>query len=276
MTKYVITGATGYMGSRLISQLEKDENNYIYAIVSPRHKNIKNKKNVEYIIYDGTEKSLELPIQNSDYLIHLAAVAYKTSSPDEINNMLDSNVKYSSHLFNVANRLNKNIVISIASTFSSLNVNSDYYPETFYAATKKCIEMIAEYYRDLSIHIYTIPDTFGPNDNRPKVHNLLKNNTTWPFIFKSRSSQLIRLLHVDDVLGNILEGQLNNSSGTHYHDIYSEGILLTLKDIKNIMTDKECIFTEDSVVLDIPLKPREHSTKTGYKIKYTEFKSEYL
>lgn len=277
MTKYIVTGATGFMGSRLIDKLLQDPDNYIYAVVSQKQRELPKLPNIEYVVYDYTESSLEKAIKDSDYLIHFAAVCNRDETiPENVDEMILSNIAFSTHIFNTANRVNKSISIAIASTFSSLDERGNYYPETLYAATKAAVEKIAEYYRDLSIHVFTIPDTYGPLDPRPKVHNLLKHNTEWPFQFKSPSFQEIRLLHVEDVIGHILTAIKIKYRGVTYYDIYSTGILMTLKELKEKITDKECVFTEDAKLLPIPKEPRFESRTTNYKNKYTEFRVEDL
>ena len=78
---YAITGGTGYIGSKLIEHLSNDENNLIYAIIRESSTPRVLRDNVFYVIYDGTEKSLEQVLSLSDYLIHLGAL-YTTSNDE--------------------------------------------------------------------------------------------------------------------------------------------------------------------------------------------------
>lgn len=269
MSIYTVTGGTGYIGSKLLEHLSQNEDNHIYAIVRLTSKVKVKADNIEYVIYDETEKSLENPIKNSDYIIHLGALYTTANDEDSLKDLINSNILFSTLIFNVANRVNKNVVIAAASTFSSLNGLGELNPATLYAATKSSVETIAHFYKDLSIHFLTFPDTYGPGDWRAKVHNLVIKNEKWPFEFRGNSEQQIMLLHVDDVIGHLLASLENKDKGVHIHDIYSRGSLLTLKELSEQLTDNECVFNDDADIVDIPLLPRKESKLTGYVERYS-------
>lgn len=266
MNKYVITGATGYIGTKLIGLLSSGDN-YIYAVIRKGSKPKIIGDNIEYVEYDGSEGSLEKAIENSDFLVHLGALYTTNNDEQSTKDLISSNILFSTQIFNVASRLNKDIVISSASTFSSLNSRGEYSPATLYAATKTAVENIAHYYKDLSIHFLTFPDTYGPDDWRPKIHNILKKNNVWPFEFRSPGNQEMRMLHIEDIIGHILHSIKDNTKGVHYHDIYAEGNLITLEKLSKIITDMKCTFPEGDVV-KIPNKARDVSKPTGYENKH--------
>lgn len=267
---YTVTGGTGYIGSKILSHLSKDENNYIYAIVRESSKVKVEAENIEYVIFDGTEESIQNTIEISDYLIHLAALYDTRTDEDTTKNLIESNILFSTMLFNIASRVNPEIVIASTSTFSSLSEEGAYAPSSLYAATKSAVETIAKYYSDLSVHFLTLPDTYGPGDWRNKVHNLVLKNEKWPFQFRSPAAQPIRLLHVEDVIGHILSALEDKTKGVHIHDIYSTGILLTLRELSNLLTDKECLFNNESPIVKIPVRPRSVSKGTGYTVKHNK------
>lgn len=266
---YTITGGTGYIGSQLLKQLSKDSNNFIYAIIREDSKIKVESNNIKYVVYDDTESSLEKAIENSDSIIHLGALYTTGENEESLKSLIDSNILFSTLLLNTASRVNKNAVIAMASTFSSLDGEGSYAPSTLYAATKAAVETIAHYYKDLSTHFLTFPDTYGPEDWRTKIHNIVLRNEDWPFQFRSSSKQLIRMLHVDDVVGHLLASLDNKEKGVHVHDIYSSGSLLTLKELSEVLTDNECLFNEDEEVVNIPTEARNISTPTGYTEKHS-------
>lgn len=268
---YAITGGTGYIGSKLIEHLSNYKDNIIYAIIRKSSSPKVLKDNVHYVVYDGTEKSLEQVLSVSNYLIHLGALY--TTNHNEIStiSLINSNIVFSTQLFNVATRVNPDLTIATASTFSFLDGDGNYNPATLYAATKKAVEDIAHYYTNLSIHFLTFPDTFGPGDWRPKIHNILSKNTKWPFEFRSPGEQEMRLMHVEDIIGHLLSSLNNGEKGVHVHDIYAEGILVNLRELSKLITDKECLFNDKGVIVEIPKKAREISKKTGWINKHKTF-----
>lgn len=271
---YTVTGATGYIGSKVVEHLTKN-GHFVYAIVRESSKLtplLKDNENVSLLIYDGNEEILEYAIKNSDYVIHLGALYTTAQDEKSTKDLISSNILFSTQLFNAANNVKKDVVITTASTFSSLDVEGNYSPSTLYAATKSAVETIAQYYKDLSIHFLTFPDTYGPGDWRNKIHNLVLKNESWPFQFRSHSEQKIRMLHIDDVIGHLLSSLEDREKGTHFHDIYETGTLLTLKDLSEILTDKECLFNESAEIVEIPMNARDFSKDTGYKVKHTKVK----
>lgn len=270
MKTYMITGVTGYIGHTLLDKLSKQDDTKVYAVVRPSSTPTIIRDNIDYITYDGTQASLETAVKNSEALIHLGALYTTGTDEASVNNLIASNITFSTLLFNVASEVNPDITIASASTFSALDENGNYKPTSLYAATKKAVEDIAQYYSNLSIHFLTLPDTYGPDDWRPKIHNILARNKNWPFEFRSQAQQIIRMLHVEDVIGHFLSSLDNNEKGVHIHDIYSTGTFLSLLDLSKAVTDGKCTFPEDANLIKIPWDAREESTETGYKNKHTK------
>lgn len=267
---YTVTGVTGYIGSKLVEHLA-EEGHVVYAIVRESSKLnplLTENENVNLVIYNGDEGSLESAIAESDYVIHLGALYTTAQDETSTKNLVASNILFSTQLFNAANNVNKDVVIATASTFSSLDGQGEYSPASLYAATKTSVEIIAKYYKDLSIHFLSFPDTYGPGDWRTKVHNLVLKNEKWPFEFRSSSKQKMRMLHVEDVIGHLLASLEQDEKGVHFHDIYETGTILTLKELSEVLTDKECLFNESAEIVQIPMKAREFSKPTGYEVKH--------
>ena len=265
---YAVTGATGYIGSKLLEHLERNTKNTIYAIVRESSTPKVISDNIKYVTYDGTEGSLVDPLSKADYLIHLGALYTTATDEKSTIDLINSNILLSTQLFNVANEFNKGLVIASSSTFSSLNEEGKYAPATLYAATKKAVENIAYYYEDLSIHFLTFPDTYGSGDWRPKIHNIVAKNKSWPFEFRSPAEQEMRILHVKDIIGHLLQSIQDSQKGVHIHDIYSEAPLLTLKELSELVTDNECLFSESAELTLLPKFARKESTYTGHINEY--------
>lgn len=271
---YVVTGATGYIGSQLVKSLVK-EGHFVEVLVRedkdyPEFKN----ESVMVTVYNKDESSIEHAVEWADHVIHLGAL-YTTENHEQATiDLIESNVLFSTQLFNAVRNINPDVTIAIASTFSSLGKNGELAPTTLYAATKSAVETIASYYKDLSIHFLTFPDTYGPNDWRPKIHNILMKNNVWPFQFRSPSNQMMRLMHVEDIIGHLISSGFDNSKGVHFHDIYDEGTLISLKGLSELITNKECLFNDDTEIIEIPKFAREISKFTGYKNKHKEIKFE--
>lgn len=267
---YTITGATGYIGQmflKLILETEPDAKVYVIVRESSKLIPLFNNDRVNVIIYSNEDDLIE-PIKESNYLVHLAALYTKKDDSNSIDELISSNINLSSHIFNVANKYNKDISIVSASTFSSLNLFSELAPQTFYAATKSCVEVIAKYYKDLSIKFLTFPDTYGPYDNRPKIHNILMNNTEWPFTFNSNRNQEMYMMCVFDIIGNIISALKVDEKGVSIYDIFLQANLITLEQLTEFLGVKDkCIFNDKAKVVRVPKIDRGNS-KVLYENRY--------
>lgn len=267
---YTITGATGYIGQmflKLILETEPDAKVYVIVRESSKLIPLFNNDRVNVIIYSNENDLIE-PIKESNYLVHLAALYTKKDDSNSIDELISSNINLSSHIFNVANKYNKDISIVSASTFSSLNLFSELAPQTFYAATKSCVEVIAKYYKDLSIKFLTFPDTYGPYDHRPKIHNILMNNTKWPFTFNSNRNQEMYMMCVFDIIGNIISALEVDKKGINIYDIFMQADLITLEQLTEFLGVKDkCIFNDKAEVIRVPKIDRGNS-KILYKSRY--------
>ena len=70
--KILITGASGFLGSNLISKISKNNSFEIYGLIKKRTKTLK-KKNIKYINFDITKlkKNFKFNLE-LDYIINLA------------------------------------------------------------------------------------------------------------------------------------------------------------------------------------------------------------
>jgi len=207
--KYLVTGGNGYIGSQLVEELLKKghEVSVLYRAGSYPH-HVKNEilDQVTSYYYDGTAESLDSVVENIDAVFHLAALYNTRDDSDTVNKLVESNIIYSTHLLQKLSERNPQATFVSTSTFSAYDKNGEYHPATVYAATKKAVEVLAASFKVRSVFL-TLPDTYGPNDWRVKVHNLasntLKNGDT--FSFNSPADQKINLLHVRDVIRGLLK-----------------------------------------------------------------------
>ena len=79
-----------------------------------------------------------------------------------------------------------------------------YSPVSLYAATKQAFQDILQFYcevRGLRAVTLELPDTYGPDDKRPKLFSLLDRVArSGETLQMSPGEQLLDLLHVDDVV----------------------------------------------------------------------------
>ena len=201
--KLFITGASGFIGKHLVQRLVKNG----HTIVVNERKLIENlPDNVKtFSINEGDIKTTIEYLQNQkfDGIIHLASLYITTHKSEDVVNLINSNVRFSTFVLEAAVQARIPWFINTG-TFWQHFENKEYSPVNLYAATKQAFESIAQFYIEtnqikfVSLHL---SDTYGPNDTRPKVFNLWeKIAKTGETLEMSPGEQVIDISHVDDIV----------------------------------------------------------------------------
>ncbi len=236
--KILLTGATGFIGTHLRQRLNKDHS--LVAIVRPKTDISElQKENIETVIYSGDIKRLinDLSEHQIDGCIHLASLYLKTHESDQISSLIESNVLFPTHLFEIIIKLGIPWMINTG-TFWQHYQNKTYSPVNLYAATKQAFIDIARFYQETSSTTFTtlkLSDTFGPGDTRPKIFNLWQQNAQSSEILNmSGGEQIIDICYIQDIVdAYVLLIDLIIQSPEEIEDCYAvtSGVRLTLKEL---------------------------------------------
>lgn len=207
----LVTGATGYIGSRLVSRL-LDEGWQVSVLLRPSSSVKLLQPCLEKItlfIHDGSLRGMLEIMQSAKpaVVLHLAAVALSEHRPEDVDALLGANVIFSTYLVEAMSHCGvKNIVNT--ETFWQHYSGAEYSPVCLYAATKQAFRDILVYYADvggvnaISLVLY---DTYGPDDPRMKLFALLRQAAqTTHEIDMTPGEQVIDMTHVDDVVSAYL------------------------------------------------------------------------
>lgn len=207
MRKVLITGATGFVGSHITKRLVALD--YEVHAVIRKTSNIVGLQDIEDKIkiytYDGTLISMMEILERSkpDIVIHLTAFFVAEHSSDDIDSLFLSNILFGSHLLEAMYKAKVSYMINTGTHWQHYN-NEEFNPVDLYAATKKAFEDIGKYYTQAtSLRMITLKlfDTYGPNDNRPKIFSLFnKIAQTGELLKMSAGEQIMGLVYIDDVV----------------------------------------------------------------------------
>lgn len=204
--KVVITGGTGFIGSNLIDYLLKKEFE-VYVIVRPNsnHSNIKIQSKSFYLFqYDNDLSNL------IDFLIklkptcvfHLASFFVAEHKPNQIDDLVSSNISFGLHLLEAMKEANIKLLINTGTVWQHRNT-IDYDPTCLYAATKQAFEDLIDYYvkvENFKAITLKLHDTYGENDHRSKLINILLLNSSKNLETQmSPGEQFVNFIHVEDV-----------------------------------------------------------------------------
>lgn len=229
--KILISGSRGYVGSALTEYLRNkhitvyeinryDDYNYTFQI---------NEEN--YVV--GRLKDFEALISDLKVstLVNASACVSKKNNLNDLEDLLNANVMFSSRLSHLA--LNSGIKKYIFLTTYSTFVNPpNYSPQTLYAASKQAAEDILTFYHYLGLNIefMHLYDIYGPNQQHPRFLNLLLKSIKTGENFKmSPGDQEINLINISDVC-HAIYSRLNiigfNSEPEHFSVFSNETIKL--------------------------------------------------
>lgn len=221
----LITGASGFVGSHVLDDCIKNNFN-VYAIFRHSKKNVsfakKYKKQIFPIFYNNIyEIKNKLTNCKIDYVIHCATHYIKKHDHNDIENIIKSNVLFSTILLDAVVNIKIKKFINLGTVWQHFNDTKNL-AFNLYAATKQSFECIFNYYKNqyTKIKFYNIllTDTFGANDKRKKlVPALLKNfknkNQNKINIPKNLSMNLVNINEVTKCLNILLK---NNSKSNNY------------------------------------------------------------
>ena len=219
MKKVLVTGSSGYIGSKLIKHLYRK---FELAIIIRKGSNIDSIKDISSGISifrtDLDFNSINTVIESflPDVTIHLASLFINEHKSDQIKNLIESNILFGTYLLE-ALTLNKCLkFINTGTSWQHYN-NESYNPANLYAATKQAFDDLIRYYveaKNLKAITLKIFDTYGTDDPRPKIFALLKRIAeTGEEIQMSAGEQEIEFVHINDVLNAYqicLERLINN------------------------------------------------------------------
>lgn len=223
--KTLITGGTGYIGSKLINFYIKNNHKFVVLTTS-----IDTKEKNYFYIKDLNNIPLEA-FEGVDRVVHLAGISNDTNKTDyeTKKKYTDANVKYVENVLNLSIKKQIRSFIFISSTKADDSNFKNFSDKknllSIYASTKSEAEKIIKNIsknEPIRVHILRPSIVYGPNakGNLSLFVSLLKKGLKLKFYFLKNQKSLV---HVDDVIRAInflsingLDGETYNLSGNNY------------------------------------------------------------
>lgn len=205
--KALVTGATGYVGSRLVRALTaagwqvcvvvRKESDITYLEGLPTQ--------LACLHYDGRTESLLEAVSEvrPSVIFHLAAQGVVEHQPQDIEGLMSANLVFGTQLLEAALRAGTPFFINTG-TFWQFYGGRAYNPVNLYAATKQAFEDILRFYSECSslrALTLTLSHVYGPQDKRGKFFQQLeKAYATGEPLAMTPGHQGMDLVYIDDVV----------------------------------------------------------------------------
>ena len=210
--KVLVTGATGFIGSNLCRKL-LNNNFEVHILIRKNSKfdyleDIENKLK-KYVWNNSIENLSEyLKLNQIKCVFHLAAFVKTEHKMNDVENLLNSNILFGTEILEAMKYSNTKLIVNTGTYWQHYN-SEEYNPVDLYAATKEAFEKIIKYYVEAeNIRCITLKlfDTYGENDKRPKLINLLnKFADEGKELDMSLGEQKLDLVHVNVVTSSFLK-----------------------------------------------------------------------
>ncbi len=251
---FLITGASGCLGSNFIDFIQKYKPKKIYALNLPpidkyeknTVKELKKYNNIQFLYVDIRNKQkLEKAIKNLDidFVVHFAAISRPMKIPNNV--YFDTNKKGTQNLLEILKNKNIKKIINISSV-SAIGLSPDGHPlkeneyqkeEMPYALSKREQEKIGfEFFKNYNMPIVTIRPSlmYGPRCTVRAIMFKFVKKGLFPLINKGESK--FEFCYVDNLSYAIVQALIKQNINGQVFNI-TDGQSYEIKQVLNTIAD---------------------------------------
>lgn len=276
--KYLITGINGYIASFMAKYIKDfNPNSEIYGLLR-KGNSLKDelKEIVKDLVYYDKENYLyldsnnkELDFSEFDYVIHLATNFKGDNSTESIIQLLEDNLLSTIALYKQIEKSDNQPHLLVASSWSAYKNYGEFAPANPYSATKYYAEDSSKMFNLNKLTFLRISDTYGLNDTRLKLHNLLTRKENPIKALNSPAEQKINMTHIEDVTRAFLHCIDNEYFDVA--DLYYKENEVTLEELIELLKLEDVTFGNKEIAelpnqtKSIPNFKLKHNIKDIYK-----------
>ena len=206
--RVLITGVTGFVGQHIANKLV-EQGCVVHGIVR-KYSDREIVQKLETVgvcihYYQEDDDNLRDIVANANpqVVLHLASLFLAQHNYNDITGLIQSNILFGTRLVDAMVQRGVYALVNTGTSWQH-HENEAYNPVCLYAATKQAFESILMYYQKtthLKLITLKLFDTYGPNDKRKKLLNLL-SAAAWSgeTLAMSPGEQFLDLVYIDDVV----------------------------------------------------------------------------
>ena len=243
--RVLVTGATGFIGSRLTQSLLADgvEVSVIARPSSSFDQLGPASNKVAVLRHDGSTAQLSDFVEkfSPEIVFHLAANFVGVHNSDDVAPLVADNVGFTAQICQAMVAAGTSCLVAAGTVWQHAKSppgDPVPTPNSLYAATKQAVEDIITYYAGtgaLSSITLKIYDSYGPGDPRPKLLSALAAKAAAGETLDGTSgNQKLHLVHVDDIVTAFRQAGAMLASGQasgHHSYTLPSGEAVTLKSL---------------------------------------------
>jgi nucleoside-diphosphate-sugar epimerase len=247
--KILVTGGNGFIGSHVVRKLLAQGD--LPVLLTRKSSNMW--RLTDIINQIGTFNVNEKPLnelfrhENLSGVINLATYYKKQNSFEDMDKMVDSNIKFPSQLLQLCKDYNVPIFITAGSYFqygvnTILSTVDNNIPRNFYAATKSAFSKIMDYYSSstsLNIMELILFTPYGEMDHDEKlIPYLIRNALLGKPVNLTGGFQKLNLVYVEDVASafvSALNSHIEKNKNVHLN--ISNSRSYSIRDIITVMEE---------------------------------------
>jgi len=223
----LITGASGFVGSRLVRRLVKDgwETASLLRPTSKTGELGPEGERLRFIRAEGGFDALAAIMDEfrPTHVFHTAACTFHDYQPAQVHQFVNTNIGFGTVVVEAMLAKGVRHLVNTGTSWQHYE-GAPYSPVNLYAATKQAFEDLLQYYveaRGLQVVTLKLFDTYGTGDPRPKLLNLLANaRASQRQLPLSPGEQLLDLVWVEDVVRAYVQAAGMFGSGPGFHRSY--------------------------------------------------------
>jgi len=207
MNNVLITGSNGFIGSNILEGALLNNKVILILRRKDNKKKFNNKKikTLYFTNYNQLDKKLKKI--KAEIVIHCATHYTKDHKTEDISKFAESNILFGNIILDNLKNMKTKKFINFSTVWEDYNAikNNNI---NLYSVYKKAYVLLINYYKKIMPEVFfyeiMLSETFGINDKRQKLINVLRNNYKANKSTKINSSNLsINLLNVKDIINAI-------------------------------------------------------------------------